>query len=851
MKKLTALALSILLVLTMVVVPTMADDAVKIGYFSSLVTEAKLDNVANINDYNAEAPAAEYKITDAAGLTKLSTLVNGGTNLLGVTVYLANDVDMKDVADFKPIGYSYGIAANVFEDPNPNSDADAVCAFAGTFDGQGHTIKNLTVSIANIANADLGLFGLVTSATIKNLIIDSTCSFTGNVSDNRVGAVVGRANSVTLTNVLNKAAVKGAFAGGMLGDARGTVAITNCTNEGTVDSANCAGGIVGFEGTNAIHTRNRNKGTVSITANAAALYVGVGGITGRQNAGAESSYIECVNNGEIVGKGNVGGLIGIVRYAAVKDCYNYGKITDNGTADNDSGELNGNLLSVYNSAVKTGLTNTNSEGRFGQTDASLAVPDVKDENDQDDLNKDPQGPVFENIATDPGKDNIGYSSARVEEVDLAGVIDMVNFDTAPMGTTRFKISTPAGLVALQKAVNEDFADFAGCTVYLTNDIDMSGVTNFVGMGGNNTLDNVNGGPQKTFAGTFDGLGNMIENLTISVIGAGVDFPTVGLFSCASGATIKNLILGENCVFEYKGLVNDAQTGALIGKSNGNCVIDNCWVRSTVVGRYWTGGIVGRTTSGSVTYINTTFSGKATAKGGSVGGFVGFTGGSYSMTNCRNTGTIKLDMAAVGTSVYNAAAGFAGRSNSGAADAYTFTNCVNNGTIIAPGNAAGIAGIVRIKITFNECVNYGLLATSEDLAKSGPLYAAYMTETSIADIVNEKTTADMYGKADNTFYLETNYTPDYTPVADVPANTEEDTTDIDDGTTAPEDITTDPEEEVSTPEATDEQETTKAPDTTEKTPDENKGGCSSSVLGGISLILIAAGAAIAMTKKKED
>ena len=62
--------------------------------------------------------------------------------------------------------------------------------FTGTFDGQGHIIRNLTVAtFSNYA----GLFGYSDEVVIRNLVIDSSCSFTStsNFTGAYVGGVIG------------------------------------------------------------------------------------------------------------------------------------------------------------------------------------------------------------------------------------------------------------------------------------------------------------------------------------------------------------------------------------------------------------------------------------------------------------------------------------------------------------------------------------------------------------------------------------------------------------------------------------------------------------------------------------
>ena len=70
--------------------------------------------------------------------------------------------------------------------------------FNGTFDGNGHAIRNITISLPEAVNS--GLFGFIsTNSTVKNIILDGA-SISGKYS---VGALVGYANSgATIKNCL-------------------------------------------------------------------------------------------------------------------------------------------------------------------------------------------------------------------------------------------------------------------------------------------------------------------------------------------------------------------------------------------------------------------------------------------------------------------------------------------------------------------------------------------------------------------------------------------------------------------------------------------------------------------------
>ena len=105
--------------------------------------------------------------------------VNSGNTCAGLTFKLAEDIDFSQVENFTAIG----------NDIKP---------FKGTFDGDNHTIKNLTIN--NEANYQ-GLFGyVVEEGTIKNLSLENA-NVTGKAN---VGGVVGHNDGGTVSNVFAK-----------------------------------------------------------------------------------------------------------------------------------------------------------------------------------------------------------------------------------------------------------------------------------------------------------------------------------------------------------------------------------------------------------------------------------------------------------------------------------------------------------------------------------------------------------------------------------------------------------------------------------------------------------------------
>lgn len=138
---------------------------------------------------------APYQISTGKELVYLAQLVNDGNNFSGKTIKLTADIDLGN-KEWTPIGNT--------------SDMK----FAGTFDGQGYTIRGLCI---NATTDNQGLFGYIDkSAIVQNLIV------TGSVTTSKgfTGGIVGRSTR-----------------------SQGTV--RNCGFYGTVTATGTSGGVVG------------------------------------------------------------------------------------------------------------------------------------------------------------------------------------------------------------------------------------------------------------------------------------------------------------------------------------------------------------------------------------------------------------------------------------------------------------------------------------------------------------------------------------------------------------------------------------------------------------------------------
>lgn len=254
---------------------------------------------------------SHYKISNANDLKDFAELVNNGYNT--TDAYLAADIDMTGATWPNPIGN--------WNTNNVNS------AYKGHFDGQGHTISNLTYTAAKNYH---GLFGVVSEgAVIENFTVSGT--ITNNAYKEYLGVVgFSRDNTVNLRDIhseLNfihtRTQSHTISIGGILGYAAGgTTNIDRCTYSGNfqiTDSYNddngMYGGIVGWIYNNAgaiVHIADcLFDGTMTNTETTTMSGCVLGGIIGYVGENATYTVNNCLSIGTVTStvSGQLGGGI--------------------------------------------------------------------------------------------------------------------------------------------------------------------------------------------------------------------------------------------------------------------------------------------------------------------------------------------------------------------------------------------------------------------------------------------------------------------------------------------------------------------------------------------------------------
>lgn len=269
----------------------------------------------------------------------------------------------------------------------------------------------------------------------------------------------------------------------------------------------------------------------------------------------------------------------------------------------------------------------------GYDDNDNGVLDTEDVNNDGVLTDSDSDGVFEEDINGNGVLDTEYLAVDKYKGDALGhkFEDLANAFPAKCercGEMIYAISTPEQFTAFRDSVNTDGKNYIGATVCLVNDIDMAGHEWNAPIGTFARSD-------KHFAGTFDGNGHSIKNLTMRLSSSSTSGTVkyVGLFSFTTTATcvLKNFVL-DNAYFEVTDTGDMIDSGGFI-LGNGDWsadVITNVHVRNSAAvitaGREFNwGGICGDMYLGEISkcsVTNTTVTADAGTKSIYIGGIVG-------------------------------------------------------------------------------------------------------------------------------------------------------------------------------------------------------------------------------------
>ena len=705
----------------------------KMTYYRNHYTAATPSNTADTSWYDVydADTTKEYVIGTKEELYGLATLVNNGTSMEGKTIYQVSDISVNKES-MNPDDYADGAWATAEEEfvkwipiggGNGTKSDDVAKQFAGSFDGQGHTISGLYMKRGGYY---LGLFGLLElngKSTIKNLKLTNSyfertaATAEPTVKIDGLGSIAGLGTG-TLENIysdailINRQRNTGGLVGTVSNHYAGTanLSVANCCYEGSATGTQYVGGIIGYvypDGNPAATTNitdclvNAELTSTLTTANAAYI----GGIAGTMKNGTISS---CVVNGTIVTPATENYPAGIVR--SVYGVSTLDKIYY--SMDWKGQLLKGNFYTGAGGTVtQTDLSNVSDNALKGQNAYKYTKLNFYEEKWNEDgtwvaMKEDGflQLKSFADKNQIDGLTNVARGTTTTITADTSWYNDSDN---------EFTINTAEALYGLAKLCNEGNT-FEGKTIKLGKDIvvnktsmdpsDYAGdawataeeeFVKWIPIGGGNGTksDDV----AKQFAGSFDGQGHTISGLYMKR--GGYYLGLFGLLELNGKSTIKNLKL-TNSYFERTAATAEPTVkidglGSIAGLGTGT--LENIYSDAILINRQRnTGGLVGTVSNhyagtANLSVANCCYEGSATGTQ-YVGGIIGYVypdGNPAATTNITDC-LVNAELTSTLTTA-NAAyiGGIAGTMKNG-----TISSCVVNGTIVTPATENYPAGIVR-------------------------------------------------------------------------------------------------------------------------------------------------------------
>lgn len=609
---------------------------------------------------------------------------------------LKNDIELKDVTAFKPIGYSYR-------------------SFDGQLDGAGFTIRNLKV---DETRSHSGLFGYLGSkAKVSNLTLENP-----NVKGrDYVGSLAGySAATIKNIDVKNATVQNGSYSpiGGVFGEANSNNLMEQVTVTSTVTSSGSEiGGVVG--------RLNQPMKDVSIKTTINGSGLNVGGVAGLTQVGVPMQRL-VVEKSTVTGRSNVGGLVG-KHQGEMQEAYMTGTVKSVSVGPNVGGLVGYLSKGMVKDAFVLGTvenlisTGTVSAGGIGLMDANALVQNVYAHTKTKFSNPNETGGLVASKSSSTVTDSFfnatlsgltkseGGTAKNTNSMTRQDTYSKWDFDTR----WSFEEDQLPWLKNLKKpselsdVIKKDFSEGKGTSEspYLIHDEAELNAVRYEPTAAYRMVEDVKttyttanpmepiGDSHTPFAGTFDGDGHVIDTLAVKWTSSRTNLQNTGLFGFVSTTGVvkqvrlKNLTVtgGEvvgGLVGTNYGAVDDVRitdslvqgdlnVGGLLGNHSGN-VAKRLYSNATVKAKNTAGGIVGanranlresisratvtttENTSGGMVGLQTSNAvlaesfAKATVKGASrIGGLMGQAEGTSLTENVFSYSDVEATTSAVG------------------------------------------------------------------------------------------------------------------------------------------------------------------------------------------------------------
>lgn len=543
--------------------------------------------ILRVSDMGTGTKTDPYVVDGTYDLRYFSYICGyGGLNVYNFRddyIVLGSDLDMSTVANFTPIG-----STNMY--------------FRGNFDGKGHTVSDITITMSNTAG--VGFFGATGGNTIKNLKV------TGNVRNNTSSGAVA----------------------GLVGKTSDTMYITNCSFDGTVYASN---NLVS-NGSGGYSTNEQNN-------------ISAGGLV--CDVGGNVNINRCSVSGTIDAFGRAGGLVASLNGSltvTIKNSYCDANVTGKGPVDSSLSHLYtaGGLIGFLNTGTMT-LTNCFFAGTFPAARANGYAGPIINHKAGGTLTCTNVYYLADSQAEVDGQEfgvykNAAWFASAAAATTLGGNFDagdphptIADPNYAGSGTEAdpFLLTSAADIQALNRFVLNDY-NLEGYSFKLTTDLILNeNCEDYETWGATAPTNNWTpiGTAGKQFAGNLDGAGHSVYGMYCSYPDATTG---TGFFGGTYRGTIKNFhikdsyvcavrqlggITGyaqessfENCSFE--GYIkatnttnNGGSAGSLIGNAGAGNVITRCYTGGTIKAFSRSGGLIAAATASGKNYIYDSYS----------------------------------------------------------------------------------------------------------------------------------------------------------------------------------------------------------------------------------------------------
>ena len=675
-----------------------------------------------------------YRISSLAEFDRFSDPTNSGRYwAAGAHVRLECDIDLA--------GRVYDSAVVAPHIPRGTADFEGT-AFAGVFDGNGFTIRNLTISESDYS----GMFGMLDRGAIVQALGLTSVRISGSAA--HVGSLASVNAGTVIDCYCTGEITARSFVGGLIGEntAYGRVIMSYGTCR--VSGSTYVGGLVGD-----------NRGG-SITASYAGSDVNggsqVGGLVGRNLP--EGIVVTSYSIGPVSGGSWIGGLVGL-NGGSIAKCYSTGSVVGNTLVGGLVGGQSATDVtsSFWDRQVQPSREPPAGGGGIGLTTAQMQNVDTyldagwdfagETENGTADTWFMPESSYprlsWQSKAYALIPDVIGMTETEAQEVlaqagFFIGTVDGVHSDVGPSGTVvdqnpepisvypegsyvnlRISLGLPLGLSGqgteadpYRISSRTDFDRFAdplnsgiywvdGVHIRLECEIDLTGRTYDSAVISSHRIDGATWGDfdGDAFEGVFDGNGFTIKGLRIS----GGSY--LGLFGMlATDATIKNLSLAA---------VNVSGSGDYVGGLLGRCgprsTVSNCSTTGSVSGARYVGGLAGR--SGYRSFLNDCSSSGSVSGEDYLGGLLGEASGDVTFCGSTSAVTGGKDVG-----------GLVGR-----VDGAGVTNCCSSGTVSGGQYVGGVTGMCSEGSVISSCSTGNVVGERQAGGLVGRLYDGVVTD----------------------------------------------------------------------------------------------------------------------------